>query len=96
MSWSIDWTRPALRDLGRLDRQSAERVRGAVDRFAEAEQGDVQKLQGTRPPQWRLRVGEVRVRFLFDREVGTLHLLRVLPRGRAYRLWSLPDASIQR
>jgi mRNA interferase RelE/StbE len=45
--------------------------------------GDVRKLAGT--DEWRLRVGEWRVRFERDPAQRVLYVLRVLPRGRAYR-----------
>ena len=85
MTWSVLWTRPALHDLRRLDRQVQERVRAAVRRLAETERGDVTRLTGEGPPQWRLRVGDWRVRFRFDYETNILWVQRVLPRGRAYR-----------
>jgi mRNA interferase RelE/StbE len=85
VTWTIIWTRPALHDLRRLDRQVEERVRAAVRRLAETEHGDVTRLQGEEPPQWRLRVGDWRVRFRFDTTTSTMHVLRVQPRGRAYR-----------
>ena len=60
MRWNVEWTRPAIRDLRRLDHQVAERVRAAVRELAETEQGDVRRLQQIRPPEWRLRVGDWR------------------------------------
>lgn len=35
--------------------------------------------------EWRLRVGDWRVRFVRDSETGVVYVVRVLPRGRAYR-----------
>jgi mRNA-degrading endonuclease RelE of RelBE toxin-antitoxin system len=35
--------------------------------------------------EWRLRVGDWRVRFDRDDEAQAIVVLRVLPRGRAYR-----------
>jgi mRNA-degrading endonuclease RelE of RelBE toxin-antitoxin system len=35
--------------------------------------------------EWRLRVGDWRVRFTRERDTGVIQVLRVLPRGRAYR-----------
>ena len=84
MTWTVVWTRPALHDLRRLDRQVEDRVRIAVRRLAETDQGDVTRLQED-PPQWRLRVGDWRVRFRFDAPTSTMFVQRVLPRGRAYR-----------
>lgn len=83
MSWELVWTRPALHDMDRLDRQVAQRVHTALEPLALADEGDIRRLQGVDPPQWRLRVGDWRVRFTY--EADTVRVLRVLPRGRAYR-----------
>jgi len=53
-------------------------------KLTETNEGDVARLQNVSPPEWRLRVGEVRVRFAFVYEDGLLVVLRVLPRGKAY------------
>ena len=53
-------------------------------RLAESGYGDVRKLQGT-DFEWRLRVGDWRVRFVYDYEETIIRVVRVLPRGRAYR-----------
>jgi mRNA interferase RelE/StbE len=79
------WTAPALRDMRRLDRQVAARVHAALARLAEAKQGTVTRLQGIDPPEWRLRIGDLRVRFQYDHQAHAINVLRVLPRGRAYR-----------
>jgi mRNA-degrading endonuclease RelE of RelBE toxin-antitoxin system len=42
-------------------------------------------LTDVTPPEYRLRVGAWRVRFRVDRQAGALIVLRVLPRGKAYR-----------
>ena len=39
----------------------------------------------TAPPQWRLRVGDWRVRFRFNYATRTIEVLHVLSRGPAYR-----------
>ena len=72
MTWALDWTERARRDLRRLDRQMAQRVIAAAERLATTEQGDVTRLQGIEPPEWRLRVGDWRVRFQYDHERRTL------------------------
>jgi mRNA interferase RelE/StbE len=73
----------AQRDIGRLDRQVAQRVISALDRLcSDPPVGDVVKLTGSE--EWRLRVGDWRVRFARD-DAGTIIVTRVLPRGRAYR-----------
>lgn len=82
--WEIIWTRPALQDMKRLDRQAAARIEQAVQRLAQIGQGDVRKLWGNEM-QWRLRVGGWRVRFVYDYQTTIIRVVRVLPRGRAYR-----------
>jgi mRNA interferase RelE/StbE len=45
--------------------------------------GDVIRLKGS--DEWRLRVGDWRVLFRRDPAARVILVLRVLPRGRAYR-----------
>ncbi len=85
MTWSVVWTDRARRDLRRLDRNGAARVAAAVDRYASTGQGDIVFMKSVRPLERRLRVGDWRVRFQFDHAGRALVILRVLPRGRAYR-----------
>jgi mRNA interferase RelE/StbE len=80
----IHWTPAAEKDLRRLDPPTRERVRQALARLVTTGQGDVRRLQGLED-EYRLRVGDWRVRFRFDEASGALDVLRVLPRGRAYR-----------
>jgi mRNA interferase RelE/StbE len=84
VTWTVDWTSRAQRDLRRLDRDVAARVVRAVGRLADGYPGDVVRLQEPEPI-WRLRVGDWRVRFRFEDSNHRLLILRVLPRGRAYR-----------
>ena len=84
MIWEIAWTRPALQDMKQLDHQSASRVHQAVVRLAETGQGNILKLQASET-EWRLRVGGWRVRFVYDYQATIIRVVRVLPRGRAYR-----------
>jgi len=56
----------------------------ALERLVgEPPSGDVVKLSGSE--EWRLRVGDWRVRFERDPSARVIYVLRVLPRGRAYR-----------
>ena len=84
MTFHVVWTGPARRDMRRLSREAADRVYRAVHRLADTGQGDVTRLAGT-DDELRLRVGDWRVRFVFEQQSGTLTVLLVLPRGRAYR-----------
>jgi mRNA interferase RelE/StbE len=71
--------------LKRLDPPVQRRVIEAVKHFARTGEGDVVRLTNVAPPEYRLRVGDWRVRFALDEEHRLLHVLRVLPRGKAYR-----------
>lgn len=86
MSWHVEIAPSARRDIKRLDRQVQARVIEALEGLrAEPAQGDIQRLAGIQPPEWRLRVGDWRVRFAREPDTRTVRILRVLPRGRAYR-----------
>lgn len=75
-------TSPARRDLRRLDPPVRQRILVALERLAaDPPRGDVTRLAGS--DEYRLRVGDWRVRFRRDTEI--IYVLRVLPRGRAYR-----------
>lgn len=84
MSLRVDWTPSAKRDLTRLDRPNRERIVAAVLRLADTQQGDVVKLAGKEPPEYRLRVGGWRVRFAWDQASGVLIVLHVFKRGQGY------------
>ena len=82
-AWSYVVTPQARRDLRRLDPPVKRRVVEALDRFVEDPfAADIRRLDA---PEWRLRVGDWRVRFTFDEEQRVIVVLRVLPRRRAYR-----------
>jgi len=88
MSRDIAWTRPALKDLERLDRQSRDRVASALAAFGEDGSGDVRRLVDVQPARYRLRVGSLRVIFTQTHPnypSGAIVILRVLPRDKAYR-----------
>jgi mRNA interferase RelE/StbE len=77
----IRWTDAALQDLAALNKPIARRVQQAVERFAGTGAGDVKKLRGISPPEYRLRVGDYRVRF--DMEGEAIRVLRVRNPRRA-------------
>jgi mRNA interferase RelE/StbE len=84
VSWTVVLTASAQRDLRRLDRPVGARILDALTRLADTGQGEVTRLQGS-SDEWRLRVGDWRVRFRYDYPTRTLEVLRILPRGQAYR-----------
>ena len=84
-AWRIELTRTAQRDLRRLDPPVRERVSSALAAMAQDPRGTsgLRRLSGR--PETRLRVGNWRVLLTLDPEARTIVVLRVLPRGRAYR-----------
>jgi mRNA-degrading endonuclease RelE of RelBE toxin-antitoxin system len=69
--------------MAALDKGVARRVKQAVERFADTGAGNVKRLQSIDLPEYRLRVGDCRVRFHLDQE--TVQVLRVRNRREAYR-----------
>jgi mRNA-degrading endonuclease RelE of RelBE toxin-antitoxin system len=84
MTWRLVWTRPALRDLKKLDSVIARRVRRALVTLSTTGRGDVVKLKGVRPPEWRLRIGDYRAFFQLDENERLINVLRVRRRDQAY------------
>jgi mRNA interferase RelE/StbE len=82
--WSIEFIPSGRRDLNRLDRQVRSRVYTALQRVATNphQAAGVRKLTGL--DEWRIRVGDWRVRFIRDDNARVIYVTRVLPRGRAY------------
>jgi mRNA-degrading endonuclease RelE of RelBE toxin-antitoxin system len=62
----IEWKDAAKRDLRAIDRVAALDIPHKIDRFALTGEGDMKQLQGIDPPEFRLRVGDCRVRFHDD------------------------------
>lgn len=81
--WGVSYTPRARRDLRALQLQVRNRVLAAIDRLVARDPSlDVRRLTGS--PEYRIRVGDWRVRFILDAEAQMIVVQRVLPRGRAY------------
>ena len=76
-------SRQAQLDLAALDRTVALHILAATRRFASTGAGNVQGLRGIHPPEFRLRVGDWRVRF--HDHGDWINVLRVRNRKDAYR-----------
>ena len=85
MPWRLILAPRAEKDLEAMSRREREAMARALERLV-ANPGavDLRKLSG-QTDQWRLRMGRWRAILELDNETGTVRLLRVLPRGRAYR-----------
>ncbi len=83
--WRVELARTAQRDLRRLDSQVRQRVESALRALAQDPHraGALRKLTGA--PESRLRIGEWRALVMLDTNARTIHVTRILPRGRAYR-----------
>lgn len=93
--WALEFERRAERDLSRLDQTVARRVLAGLDRLLVRDPSvDLRRLRGS--DEWRLRVGNWRVRLLLDFETRTVVVVRVLPRAAAYdRLTRRPPAYLE-
>lgn len=82
--WRVVVDDRARKDLRRIDRPTRERILSAITRLAEGAElvSDVRRLSGS--GEYRLRVGDWRVRFERDDRQRMIIVVRVLPRGRAY------------
>ena len=83
MELTAAWTRLAKHDLKKLPKRDAERVRHAVLQLGLTGQGDIERLRGFNPPEYRLRVGPWRVRYRLKQD--GMSIVRVLHRREAYR-----------
>jgi mRNA-degrading endonuclease RelE of RelBE toxin-antitoxin system len=83
MARKVEWTEGARADVRRIDRETAMRILGGLARFLFTEEGDVRLLRDSAPKEYRLRVGDYRVRF---HDLGdSLQILSVRHRREVYR-----------
>jgi mRNA interferase RelE/StbE len=83
MAKKIAWTDQARADVRAIDRDTAIDLLHGLARFVATEEGDVKRLQGIEPPEFRLRLGDYRVRF---NDLGEfIEIVRVRHRKDAYR-----------
>jgi len=85
VNWRVELSPRAVHDLRDIDIQTGRRIDRALQQLRETGQGDLKKLQG-REQEWRLRVGDWRLIVERDAAARMFRILRVLPRGRAYRV----------
>jgi len=85
MPWRLERTRPAIRDMEHMPEDDRLRVEFTFARLLQDPgQVSLAKLGGRRD-EWRVRVGSWRAIVQLDTATGVIRVLRVLPRGRAYR-----------
>lgn len=83
MAKKIAWTDQARADVRAIDRETALNLLHGLARFLATEEGDVKLLKGIEPPEFRLRIGDYRVRF--HDHGDTVEIVHVKHRKDAYR-----------
>lgn len=83
--WAVTWTPEALDDAARQPRDQRERIVGSVERWAASDHGDIRTVHNLADATHRLRVGDWRVLLALDSAKRGATILRVLPRGSAYK-----------
>jgi mRNA-degrading endonuclease RelE of RelBE toxin-antitoxin system len=78
----FQWTGQAKGEFRQLERDDAMRILLALTEYAKTGQGDIKQLQAS--GQFRLRVGNYRVRFIILND-GTIRILHVRHWKEAYR-----------
>lgn len=83
MAKHVIWNEQAKAQLRAIDQPTALRILHALARYLESGKGDVKRLRNIEPPEYRLRVGDYRLRF---HDFGnTLRITAVKHRREAYR-----------
>lgn len=85
MSYEVEWSNEALKNIRRLDRHLVVRITTAIRSVAQTGRGDVKRLKNA-DGAYRLRVGDWRVRFrIVQGDIQIMLIQSVLPRGEAYK-----------
>lgn len=82
MAKRVEWSPASRAELRAIDRDTAMRILETLDRFLKTEHGDVKQLQDTDPPEFRLRIGDYRLRYSLNADTLLIHSIR--HRSEAY------------
>lgn len=86
MSYEIEWSAPALRELGKLDNAVARRILTAVTRLGvDPRPPGVRALTGKPQGTMRLRVGNHRVVYVVQDDLVLVTVVRIAHRSEVYR-----------
>lgn len=83
MGKQVIWNDQAKGQLRSIDQPTALRILRALARYLETGEGDVKRLQNIEPPEFRLRIGDYRVRFHDHGDI--IRITAVKHRREAYR-----------
>lgn len=86
MRYEIIFAPEAIEDLKQLSARNRATIRDEVERFLrfqpdQLSQSRIKRLQGLRRPQYRLRVGDIRV--FYDIEAGAVEILAIVEKAYA-------------
>jgi mRNA-degrading endonuclease RelE of RelBE toxin-antitoxin system len=79
----VIWNDQAKSQLRSIDQPTALRILRALARYLDTGEGDVKRLQNIEPPEFRLRIGDYRVRF--HDHGNSIRITAVKHRREAYR-----------
>lgn len=85
--WRLIYERRAWDELQRLSEDLRSRIVEALEDFAATGRGNTRKLEGRFPPVFRLRIGDFRALFVYERQPdGSTAIIvkRVPDRKNAY------------
>jgi len=85
MTYTIRLSRRAEAYLGRLDRQTEDRILKRLAELRDDPYGPYSKPLKNSGGQRSSRVGSIRIIFSVDTEILTIEINTIAPRGRAYR-----------
>lgn len=86
MSYTIEWTAPALRELRKLDKPLGRRILTAVTKLGvDPRPPGARALTGQPPGTIRLRIGDYRVVYVVQDHLVLITVVRVAHRREAYR-----------
>jgi len=88
MRWEILFAPQAIEDLHRLSARHRATVQDALERHlrhepAKTSRSRIKRLRGLARPQFRLRVGEIRVFYDLAESEGRVEVLAIVPKSQA-------------
>jgi mRNA interferase RelE/StbE len=84
MTFRVELRPGVERETRGIPGRELKQITAAIRRFAETSQGDITTIKG-QPGNYRLRVGDWRVRFTLDHASQTMVVQHILNRREAYR-----------
>ena len=84
MTYTVQFRHGIERETRGIPARELQQILAAIRRYSETGHGNVSAMKG-KPGQYRLRVGDWRVRFAIDHSSNELVVQHILNRREAYR-----------